>query len=159
MGVKSAEFTKYAVNAMLANRISFMNEMANQVDADIDLEPRHRLRTAHWLQLLVCRQRQRWDLLHEKRPSQEHSRTLRVLETVEAVNNDKNHVLVNKVCAWHRASAATTTQPQLGLGRLPLVERRQTIDSQLPRRDAKNNAHHRSQQYHHTQRLLRGRNP
>src|SRR6202000_2858668 len=39
MDVRSAEFTKYAANAMLATRISYMNELANLADrvgADIE---------------------------------------------------------------------------------------------------------------------------
>ena len=108
MDVKSAEFTKYAANAMLATRISFMNELANladQVGADIELvrqgigsDPRigYSFLYAGTGYGGSCFPK---DVQALVRTAREHGQSLRVLEAVEAVNNDQKHIIVNKIFA------------------------------------------------------------
>ncbi|ROZ66368.1 UDP-glucose/GDP-mannose dehydrogenase family protein [Ramlibacter sp. WS9] len=113
MDVKSAEFTKYAANAMLATRISFMNELANLADAvgaDIELvrqgigsDPRigYNFLYAGTGYGGSCFPKDVQALAHTARA---HGRTLRVLEAVEAVNDEQKSVLVRKVFARYGQS-------------------------------------------------------
>jgi UDPglucose 6-dehydrogenase len=108
MDVKSAEFTKYAANAMLATRISFMNELANladQVGADIELvrqgigsDPRigYSFLYAGTGYGGSCFPK---DVQALVRTAGEHGQRLRVLEAVEAVNHEQKHIIVNKILA------------------------------------------------------------
>ncbi len=106
MDVKSAEFTKYAANAMLATRISFMNELAllaDKVGADIEQVRRGigsdpRIGT-HFLYAGTgyggsCFPKDVKALIHTGR---ENGLDLGVLQAVEAANERQKHVLVRKV--------------------------------------------------------------
>ncbi len=108
MDVRSAELTKYAANAMLATRISFMNELANLADvmgADIELvrqgigsDPRIGY---HFLYAGCgyggsCFPK---DVQALMRSSVEAGRPSRLLEAVEAANEAQKHVLVDKIVA------------------------------------------------------------
>jgi UDPglucose 6-dehydrogenase len=106
MDVRSAEFTKYAANAMLATRISFMNELAllaERVGADIELVRRGigsdpRIGT-HFLYPGTgyggsCFPKDVKALIHT---GQENGMELGVLQAVEAANERQKHVLVSKV--------------------------------------------------------------
>ena len=108
MDVRSAEFTKYAANAMLATRISFMNELAllaERVGADIELvrqgigsDPRI---GTHFLYAGTgyggsCFPK---DVKALVREGQSHGVTLQVLSAVEAANARQKTVLVDKVVA------------------------------------------------------------
>ena len=106
MDVKSAEFTKYAANAMLATRISFMNELANladEVGADIELvrqgigsDPRigYSFLYAGTGYGGSCLPKDVQALVHTAR---EHGRRLQILESVAAVNSTQKYVLVRKI--------------------------------------------------------------
>ncbi|MGJ7508052.1 UDP-glucose dehydrogenase family protein [Variovorax sp. GT1P44] len=108
MDVRSAEFTKYAANAMLATRISFMNELANLADrvgADIEAvrqgigsDPRigYSFLYAGTGYGGSCFPK---DIQALTRTARDHGQALRVLESVEAVNDEQKQVLTNKVLA------------------------------------------------------------
>ena len=106
MDVRSAEFTKYAANAMLATRISFMNELANLADrvgADIEAvrqgigsDPRigYSFLYAGTGYGGSCFPK---DIQALTRIARDNGQALRVLESVEAVNDEQKRVLTQKV--------------------------------------------------------------
>ncbi len=108
MDPRSAELTKYAANAMLATRISFMNELANLaevLDADIEMvrqgigsDPRIGYR---FLYPGVgyggsCFPKDVKALQHT---ATQHGQPLALLAAVEAVNEAQKAVLVHKIVA------------------------------------------------------------
>jgi len=106
MGVRSAELTKYAANAMLATRISFMNEVANLAEAlgaDIE-EVRRGIGSDPRIgyQFLYagagfggsCFPK---DLTALQRSAAEAGKPLRVLAAVDQVNEAQTHVLAEKI--------------------------------------------------------------
>jgi len=108
MDLRSAEFTKYAANAMLATRISFMNELAllaERVGADIEqvrmgIGSDPRIGT-HFLYPGTgyggsCFPKDVKALIHTGR---ENGLSLGVLQAVEAANERQKRVLVDKVVA------------------------------------------------------------
>jgi len=108
MDIKSAEFTKYAANSMLATRISFMNELAQlaeKVGADIELV-RHGIGSDprigyHFLYAGAgyggsCFPKDVKALITTARAN---GIELQVLNAVQAANQRQKHVLVEKVVA------------------------------------------------------------
>ena len=106
MDVKSAELTKYAANAMLATRISFMNELANladEVGADIEAVR----------QGIGSDSRIGYGFLYAgtgyggscfpkdvsalSQTAQQYGRDLKILEAVEAVNQAQKTILIEKI--------------------------------------------------------------
>ncbi|TVZ13855.1 UDP-glucose dehydrogenase family protein [Maribacter sp. MAR_2009_72] len=108
MDVRSAEMTKYVANAMLATKISFMNEVANiceLVGADVN-----KVRVGIGSDSRIgysfiypgsgyggsCFPK---DVKALKRSAQQHGYTPRLIEAVEKVNDDQKFVIANKVVA------------------------------------------------------------
>ncbi|CAG0124515.1 UDPglucose 6-dehydrogenase [Rhodocyclaceae bacterium] len=108
MDIKSAELTKYAANAMLATRISFMNELANlaeKVGADIE----------HVRKGIGSDQRIGYHFLYSgcgyggscfpkdiralQRTGEEYGLPLKILQAVEDVNHAQKNVLLQKITA------------------------------------------------------------
>jgi len=106
MDIASAELTKYAANALLATKISFMNELANiaeKVGADIE---RVRLGIGsdprigyHFIYPGVgyggsCFPK---DIRALARTAADHGHPARILQAVETVNQQQKHVMFDKI--------------------------------------------------------------
>lgn len=106
MDVRSAEFTKYAANAMLATRISFMNELANlaeKVGADIEAVRRgvgSDPRIGYGFLYAGCGYGGSCfpkDVQAFERTAREFDHELMILRAVEAVNNRQKRILGKKI--------------------------------------------------------------
>jgi len=115
MDVRSAEFTKYAANAMLATRISFMNELAllaDQVGVDIE-SVRHGIgsdpRIGHSFLYAgagyggSCFPK---DVQALERTARQYDQDLLILRAVEAVNERQKQVLGQKIVGRFGADLA-----------------------------------------------------
>ncbi|MDO8932264.1 MAG: UDP-glucose/GDP-mannose dehydrogenase family protein [Rhodocyclaceae bacterium] len=128
MDVKSAELTKYAANAMLATRISFMNELANlaeKLGADIELvrqgigsDPRIGY---HFLYPGCgyggsCFPK---DVQALARTADEAGQHLKILNAVEAANEAQKTVLTGKIVKHFGADLSGKTFAVWGLAFKP----------------------------------------
>jgi UDPglucose 6-dehydrogenase len=128
MDIPSAELTKYAANAMLATKISFMNELSNLAEllnADIELvrqgigsDPRIGY---HFIYPGCgyggsCFPK---DVQALHRTAQQHGYEARILEAVEAVNEDQKSVLLTKIDAHMGANLSGKTFAIWGLAFKP----------------------------------------
>ena len=106
MDIRSSELTKYASNAMLATRISFMNDLANlceRVGADVELV-RHGMGSDGRIGPAFLRAGVGYggscfpkDLQALNRTAYEYTTKLDILEAVERVNARQKSVLVRMV--------------------------------------------------------------
>ena len=128
MDVKSAELTKYAANAMLATRISFMNELANLADiagADIEMVR----------QGIGSDSRIGYGFLYAgtgyggscfpkdvqalAKTGKEFGYEMQILDAVESVNDQQKLVLVKKICQYYGNDLSGKTFALWGLAFKP----------------------------------------
>jgi len=106
MDVRSAELTKYAANAMLATKISFMNELSNiaeRVGADIEMV-RHGIGSDSRIGYSFIYPGAGYggscfpkDVRALERTAAEHDYKAHLLEAVELVNHEQKKVLFQKI--------------------------------------------------------------
>src|SRR5262249_14106003 len=106
MDARSAELTKYAANAMLATKISFMNEMANiaeRVGADVELV-RHGIGSDPRIRYSLLYPRAGYggscfpkDVQALERIARSHGYEARLLDAVETVNRAQKEKLYDLI--------------------------------------------------------------
>ncbi|KPV41677.1 UDP-glucose 6-dehydrogenase [Thiohalorhabdus denitrificans] len=128
MDVRSAEMTKYAANAMLATKISFMNEVANlceRVGADVEMvrqgigsDPRIGFSFIYPGAGFggSCFPK---DVAALERTARDHGYTARMLQAVEAVNAEQKTVLERKIVARYGEDLTGKTFALWGLAFKP----------------------------------------
>jgi UDPglucose 6-dehydrogenase len=150
MDIKSAEMTKYAANAMLATKISFMNEISNiceRVGADIN-KVRNGIGSDRRIGYSFiypgcgyggsCFPK---DVQALAKTSKDFGYTPRILDAVEAVNDDQKYVMSNKVLARFGENLGGMTFAVWGLAFKPETDDMReassiTIINELTRRGA-----------------------
>lgn len=128
MDIPSAEMTKYAANAMLATRISFMNDIANlceKVNANINhvragIGPDPRIGKKFLYAGIgyggSCFPK---DVKALMKTARENGHTLQLLEAVEAINNEQKNVLYHKIAAHFQENLKGKTIAVWGLAFKP----------------------------------------
>ena len=128
MDVRSAELTKYAANAMLATKISFMNEMANiaeRVGADIE-HVRHGIGSDPRIGYSFIYPGAGYggscfpkDVQALERTAKQYGYTAEILGAVEAVNGRQKHKLFELINAHYDGKIAGKTFAVWGLAFKP----------------------------------------